>query len=48
MIKDGQEFRVIDENCWSPVARLADMNKTGWTIKSWQTHASESDLVYLL
>ena len=37
MMKDGQEFRVIDENCWSPVARLADMNKTGWTIKSWQT-----------
>lgn len=38
-MKDGQEFRVIDENCWSPEARLADMDKTGmWaTVKIIQT-----------
>lgn len=29
MKDDGNLFRVIDDNCWSPEARLHDMDKTG-------------------
>jgi len=40
MMRDGQMFREIDENCWSPEARIKEMDETG---NSWRTdnYASE-------
>ena len=29
MIKDGEQFRVVECNCWDPSARFADCQKSG-------------------
>ena len=37
MMRDGQCFREIDDNCWDPVVRIEEMRKTGVTMQALST-----------
>lgn len=47
MMKDGNVFRVIQENCWNPEVRIKQMDKSGTIQKIDAYNYPDIDYIYI-